>query len=41
VPAGYATEDYVKNKIAEASLSGGDVDLSGYATKKEIPTKVS
>lgn len=41
VPAGYATEDYVKNKIAEASLSGGNVDLSGYATKEEIPTKVS
>lgn len=26
---GYATETYVTNKIAEASLSGGEVDLSG------------
>lgn len=39
--AGYATENYVKNQIAEAELSGGDVDLSGYATKDELPTKVS
>ena len=42
----YATETFVTNKIAEASLSGGDVDLSGYATKDElnnlnIPTKTS
>lgn len=29
---GLATEAFVTNKIAEASLSGGDVDLSGYAT---------
>ena len=29
---GLATETFVTNKIAEASLSGGDVDLSGYAT---------
>lgn len=29
---GLATESYVQAKIAEASLSGGDVDLSGYAT---------
>lgn len=28
----YATPSYVQEKIAEASLSGGDVDLSGYAT---------
>lgn len=33
---GYATETYVTNKIAEASLSGGEVDLSGYATKDEL-----
>lgn len=26
---GFATETYVQNKIAEASLSGGEVDLSG------------
>ena len=46
----FATEAFVTNKIAEAELSGGDVDLSGYATKNElnkkadvedIPTKVS
>lgn len=38
---GYATETFVTSKIAEASLSGGDVDLSGYATKDDIPTKTS
>ena len=37
--AGYATETYVTNKIAEASLSGGEVDLSGLATKDELATK--
>lgn len=36
-----ATENFVMNKIAEAELSGNDVDLSGYATKDEIPTKTS
>ena len=36
---GYATETFVTNKIAEASLSGGEVDLSGYATKDELSTK--
>lgn len=37
---GYATETYVQNKIAEASLGGGDkVDLSGYATKDDLSTK--
>lgn len=41
VPIGYATEEFVKNRIAEAELSGGDVDLSGFAQKSEIPTKVS
>ena len=41
IPDGYATQEYVKNKIAEASLSGGEVDLSGYATKEELPTKIS
>ena len=35
----YATETYVQNKIAEASLSGGEVDLSGYATKDDLNTK--
>lgn len=37
----YASETYVNNKIAEASLSGGDVDLSGYATLDDIPTNTS
>lgn len=32
----YATEEFVKNKIAEAKLEGEDIDLSGYATKKDI-----
>lgn len=41
VPSGYATEEFVKNKIAEAELGGEEVDLSGYAQKSEIPTKVS
>ena len=35
----YATETFVTNKIAEASLSGGEVDLSGLATKTELATK--
>lgn len=36
--SGYATEEFVINKIAEAELSSGDepVDLSGYATKEDI-----
>lgn len=37
----YATETFVTTKIAEAQLNGGEVDLSGYATKSEIPTKTS
>jgi hypothetical protein len=37
---GYATESYVANKIAEAELSGSDVDLSGLATKDELNAKV-
>ena len=40
VPAGYATETYVKNAIADAELAGGDVDLSGYATKDDLNSKV-
>ena len=32
--AKYASETFVNNKIAEASLSGGEVDLSGYVTKE-------
>lgn len=38
---GYATEEFVTNKIAEAELGGKEVDLSGYAQKSELPTKVS
>ena len=34
-----ATETFVVNKIAEASLGGAEVDLSGYATKTELGTK--
>ena len=30
----FATEIYVTNKIAEAQLGGGEVDLSGYVTKE-------
>jgi hypothetical protein len=39
----YATESYVKNQIANAQLGGEscEVDLSGYATKDELPTKTS
>lgn len=36
---GYATESFVTNKIAEAELGGGDggdIDLSGYATKDDL-----
>ena len=36
---GLASESYVQAKIAEASLNGGDVDLSGYATKEELSNK--
>ena len=32
----YATVDYVTEKITEAKLEGGNVDLSGYATKAEL-----
>ena len=36
VPSGYATEEYVRNKIAEAELGGEEVDLSGYATTEFV-----
>ena len=32
--ANYASETFVSNKIAEAQLGGGEVDLSGYVTKE-------
>ena len=36
--ADYATENFVKTEIAQAQLggSGGDIDLSGFATKDEL-----
>ena len=37
---GLATETYVQNKIAEAQLSGEEVDLSGYATKDELNSTI-
>lgn len=37
----YATETFVTTKIADASLSGGEVDLSGYATKDELNAKAN
>lgn len=41
-PAGnYATEEFVERKISEAELGGGETDLSAYALKEELPTKVS
>ena len=36
-----ATETFVTNKIAEASRSGGEVDLSGLATKDELNAGLS
>lgn len=33
---GYATENYVKEAIAESELNDKEVDLSGYATKDEL-----
>jgi hypothetical protein len=37
-----ATEEYVKNEIAKASLEGdGEIDLTGFASKSDIPTKIS
>ena len=38
--AGYATEEFVKNKIAEAELSGSGVDLSGFVQKSELTTQI-
>lgn len=37
---GYATEEYVAKKIAEAELSEGEVDLSAYYTKSETDKKI-
>ena len=45
---GYATEEFVNKKIAEAELNDKDIDLEAYYTKSEVdalipdvPTKVS
>lgn len=37
---GLATETYVQQKIAEAELADGDVDLSLYYTKEEVDAKI-
>ena len=37
----FATQTFVTNKIAEAQLDSGNVDLSGYATKDELNTKAN
>lgn len=37
---GYATETYVNNKISEAQLGGGEIDLSNYATLEQVDEKV-
>ena len=37
---GLATETYVTNAIAAAQLQGEEIDLSGYATKVDLLTKV-
>ncbi len=37
---GLATESYVMGAIESAQLNGGEVDLSGYATKVDLLTKV-
>ena len=38
---GLATEDFVTDKIAEAQLGGGEVDLENYATKSDIANLAS
>ena len=37
---GLATESYVMGAIESAQLNGGEIDLSGYATKVDLLTKV-
>lgn len=39
--SGFATEEFVANKIAEAELNNKDVDLSGYYTKSEVDNKIA
>jgi hypothetical protein len=38
--AGYATETYVNQQIANAQLGGGDVDLSDYYTKAQTDAAI-
>lgn len=38
---GYATEEFVLNKIAEAELNDKDIDLSNYVTKSDIANFVT
>ena len=37
----YASKTFVRTKIAEAQLGGGEVDLSSYVTKEELTTNTS
>lgn len=38
---GYATQSYVTDAINQASLSGGDIDLSAYAKTADVNTSLS
>lgn len=41
-PAGeFATQNYVATEIAKAQLNGGDVDLSGFATKDDVSNAIN
>ena len=37
----FATQNYVSAEIAKAQLNGGDVDLSGFATKDDVSNAVN
>ena len=37
----YATQNYVAAEIAKAQLNGGDVDLSGFATKDDVSNAIN
>lgn len=41
VLTGYATLEYVKKAIEEAAINAGDIDLTDYAKKTDIPTHLS
>lgn len=41
VGGGGVTEEFVAQKIAEAQLSGGDVDLSAYPLRSEVETMIA